>query len=322
MSSRSLLWTSLLAAVAAALLALVVMGGLGRLVGSAAAQEQPDPPAAVGEPTIIGNENVRLGVNPEGNLGAPGGPPSPSAGTNVVGLRFAPTGNEAISPGTTQESWGVADASSGTYGHADENDFYFIGKNNATATEFSATEETVRSVVAVAPNGTAPAPGFEVTHEFRPSPFSPNLYEALVTVENNSANPAQDVRYRRVVDWDIEPTEFSEYVTIGGKSPLPELLFSSNDGFADPNPLGGRTDDGATGFFTDSGPYDQGATFDFGLGALGPGEQRTFKLFYGAAANEADSLKALNEVGADTYTLGQPDTQGGPDLGTPNGPTP
>ena len=41
-------------------------------------------------------------------------------------------------------------------------------------------------------------------------------------------------------------------------------------------------------------------------------------MFYGAAANEADALAALDAVDADLYSLGQPNTPDGPTLGTPN----
>ena len=37
--------------------------------------------------------------------------------------------------------------------------------------------------------------------------------EATVTIENISAE-AVEARYRRVVDWDIDPTPTSEYVTV------------------------------------------------------------------------------------------------------------
>ena len=41
-----------------------------------------------------------------------------------------------------------------------------------------------------------------VTHDYHPS-ANPNLYEVTVTVENISAVPV-DLRYRRVMDWDID----------------------------------------------------------------------------------------------------------------------
>lgn len=268
------------------------------------------------QPVVVGDDKLQLGINPEGNLGAPGGQSSTSDGTTKVVLRFVPTGNEAVTPCGAQESWGVADAGSGTFGYANGNDFYFPAKTNVNVTNFTADNSTARSAVNVSANGTSPSPTFRVIHDYQPSTSS-NLYEALVTVENTGINPASDLRYRRVVDWDVEPTEFSEYVTISEGS-LSELVFSSNDGFSDPNPLGQRTDSGATGSFTDSGPSDQGATFDFKLGSLGAGQKKTFKLFYGAAATEGAAISAVQKVGADVYSLAQPDTQNGATQGAPN----
>ena len=42
------------------------------------------------------------------------------------------------------------------------------------------------------------------------------------------------------MDWDVEPTAFSEWVTIQGISP--QLLFDSDDGFASSDPLSGPSD--------------------------------------------------------------------------------
>ena len=53
-----------------------------------------------------------------------------------------------------------------------------------------------------------------VTHEFAPSPGTPNLYEIKVTLENIGAATLPDVRYTRLMDWDVEPTAFEEFVTI------------------------------------------------------------------------------------------------------------
>ena len=124
-----------------------------------------------------------------------------------------------------------------------------------------------------------------VTHDFHPSPATPNLYEIDVTIENLTDEELGDIRYRRVTDWDVEPTVFSEYVTIqgGGAS---NLLFDSDHGFATANPLGERPSIAATGDFVDSGPFDHGALFDFGFGALDAGAQRSFTIYYGAAATE------------------------------------
>jgi uncharacterized repeat protein (TIGR01451 family) len=115
------------------------------------------------------------------------------------------------------------------------------------------------------------------------------------------------------MDWDVEPTAFDEYSTIQGTSP--QLLFDSDDGFADTNPLADKTyiqsEDvcGAayTGAcaFTDLGPSDHGALFDFGFGALAHSASKTFKVYYGAAQDETTALSALSTGGAQVYSLGE-----------------
>jgi hypothetical protein len=146
----------------------------------------------------------------------------------------------------------------------------------------------------------------EVTHDVRPADGTQFLYEFEVTIQNISSQPT-DIRYRRTIDWDIDPDPFTEYVTLDafGGQPVPALAFSSNDGFAHPDPLTGPTDDGEVGFFVDAGPYDHGALFDFDFGSLAPGASRTFYLYYGAAPSRGDALTALGIVDAHLYSFGQ-----------------
>jgi hypothetical protein len=165
---------------------------------------------------------------------------------------------------------------------------------------------------------------YRVTHSYFPSPLTPLLYQVNVTVENISGAD-REVVYRRVMDWDIEPTEFDEYVTINAFA-AGNLIRTSTDGFACSNPFeepnldppdfvpGPVTDLG----FGTGGPYDNGALFDFNFGVLVPGASRTFTTFYGAAGTEADAIGALIAVGAEIFSFGQPSTPNGPTLGTPN----
>jgi hypothetical protein len=148
---------------------------------------------------------------------------------------------------------------------------------------------------------------FRVTHDYHPS-ISANLFQATVTIENISGQDT-DVRYRRVMDWDVEPTAFNEFVsvvTIAGTRLARNVLFSSDNGFASPNPLAGPSRILFTGDAIDSGPADHGALFDFGFGTLKPGEKVTFNTYYGAAATEAEADKALGVVKAEVYSYGQP----------------
>jgi hypothetical protein len=268
---------------------------------------------------VIDNGTVLLGVNDEGHLNIPdGGAPSSGTGTTSVGLRFMPTGAEATAPGCLCEGWGAGIASLGVSGYANVD--ADGGAVNLAVSSFASTPSTAVSVVTIADGGT---PVLKVTHDYHPS-VSTNLYEVDVTMENISGDVlgtgATDLRYRRVMDWDIEPTAFAEFVTIGGL-PAVNVLLTGDNGFSTADPLGPTFPDfgcGTTTNFTDCGPSDHGALFDFGFPALAAGASQTFKIYYGAAATEDDALVALALVGAEVYSFGQPAVPGGPDLGMPN----
>jgi hypothetical protein len=258
---------------------------------------------------MIANGRVQLGVNPAGHLNVPDGPPSAGSGTPWVGLRFVPTGNEATAPGCLCEGWGVADATSGAAGWANEDEG---GARNLGVESFQRGEDSAVSTVRLGDR-------LRVTHDYHPS-ASPDLFEATVTIENTSASPV-DLRYRRVMDWDVEPTPFDEFVTVvtvQGTERAENVLFSSDDGFATANPLGPRSRILFEGDAVDSGPADHGALFDFGFGEVEPGESVSFRIYYGASATEAEADAALAAVRAEVYSYGQPNTPGGAALGTPN----
>lgn len=257
---------------------------------------------------IISNGTVQLGVNREGHLNVPGGTPSSGTGTTDVGLRYVPTNAESTAPGCLCEGWGIKDFLTGNWAGANEDQGGIVGNLPMTVESFTSTASTATSVVNV--GGI-----FRVTHDYKPS-TSPNLYQVDVTIQNISG-AVVDLRYRRLMDWDIEPTAFSEFVTVvtGGS---PAVGFTSNDGFDSPEPFNGNTGIGFTGEFTDAGPDDHGALFDFNFGGLLPGASFSFVTYYGAAANEVDALAALASQGVTVYSLGQPSTPDGPTLGTPN----
>jgi|GEM_PF-646522 len=266
-------------------------------------------PPLPASPNMINNGIVQLGINNEGHLNVPGGLPSSGTGTTVVGLRFLPTGAEATAPGCLCEGWGVADAVSGVAGFANQT---VDGVRNMTLLDYTSNGTTAVSTVQIGST-------FKVTHDYHPS-FTANLYEATVTIENISSSNA-NVRYRRVMDWDVEPTPFSEFVTlvtIQGTTKAANVLFSSDNGFASANPLQGPSSILFTGDAQDSGPADHGALFDFGFGDVAPGNKVSFNIYYGAAPTESEALTALAAVRAEVFSFGQPSTPEGPTLGKPN----
>jgi hypothetical protein len=269
-----------------------------------------------GAQAIIDNGVVQLGVNREGHLNLDGGTPTPQTGTTVVGLRYIPTNSEGTSPGCLCEGWGAADATSGITGYA--NISTDAGANFITPISFSVSgagtkpESVARSAESVVTIGGI----LRVTQNYHPS-VSPNLYEVTVTIQNISGATVSP-RYRRTMDFDVEPTAFSEFMTIEIGTAA-NLIDASDNGFSTANPLGGGvTDIGSCGppSYTDCGPTDHGAVFDFGFDPLAPGAAVTFQIYYGAAGTELAALAALSAVGAEVYALGQP--AGGQETGAPN----
>lgn len=126
-------------------------------------------------------------------------------------------------------------------------------------------------------------------------------------MKNTSGAAIEDLRYTRVMDWDIDPTAFSEYSTIQGTAAATAVRYADDNGFSSADPFGFRSNiaDGAVGDFVDSGPKDHGAIFDFGFGALAVDASFSFDIFYGAAPTERDALAALSKVGAEVYSFGQ-----------------
>jgi hypothetical protein len=242
---------------------------------------------------VISNGTVILGVDTFGQLNVGGGAPSPVTGTTSVGLRFVPTGNEATSHGCLCEGWGVG-IGGGASGSANNDD----GVVGLSSVSFVSDATSATSVVSM-------GGALQVTQSFAPAAETANLYRVAVSIKNTSGADIADLRYTRTFDWDIEPTTFSEYVTIGGSAAASAVLLAIDNGFVSSDPFGSRPTFGNTGDFVDAGPGDIGANFDFGFGALKDGETFSFDIFYGAALTELGALSALAAVGAEVYSLGQ-----------------
>ena len=302
---------------------------------------------------VVDNGVVQLGINDWGNLNfwQDGNETSDCTRscTDVVGLRFLRADRPALestADGCTCEGWGIADAGTGLSGWANDSSGYAglelvsFTHDATSATSVMRTQGFVGGggggddgagfAAPASFAGGEPAPQLQVTQEYRPAAGSSYLYEDVVTVENIGDAPATDLRYRRVMDWDIEPTPFDEFSTIDGTDSS-ALLFSSDNGFDTADPLGyrdwydlpqctfatGGSDHACVGFFTDAGPEDHGAHFDFGFGGLAPGESKRFIVYYGAAPDEASAVGAVSAVGGEVWSFGQANVEHGPDLGAP-----
>jgi uncharacterized repeat protein (TIGR01451 family) len=147
-----------------------------------------------------------------------------------------------------------------------------------------------------------------------------------VTLENIGATPIGDVRYRRVMDWDVPPTTFNEFSEIHvGTSTA--LVQATSDGFLPANPLDTTPPTAGAPPTTlhsgdpdyNGGPTDQGSSFDFTFGTIAAGQQKTFRIFYGAAADRVGALASIASVGGEIYSLGMPTNDaGGADTDGPN----
>ncbi|MFN2375962.1 MAG: thrombospondin type 3 repeat-containing protein [Candidatus Binatia bacterium] len=251
---------------------------------------------------IVSNGTVQLGVNCEGHLNVPY--PGDPRGIGFLGLRFVPTGGASTEHGCQCEGWGVADNVSSVAGYA--NVSTDGGAVNLSVVSFESTADAVASTVEVGET-------FRITHTYTPT-ANPHLYEVLVSI-TNIGTEAAELLYRRVMDWDIDPTPFDEFVTIDMGSAT-DLYRTDTNGFSSSNPF--TFSSYQPGPVADAGPDDHGAMFDFNFGALAVGETRSFRTFYGAAATEADALQALAEVSAEAFSLGQPNVENGPEQGLPN----
>jgi len=286
--------------------------------------------AATASGAVISNGTVQLGVNAQGSLNydcvgaGDSGCPAPTTETDVVGLRFVPLNLESTAPGCVCEGWGVADAASGLTGFANE----ASGDGNITVDSFSSpSPDRAISTVTIS-DPTKPGFQMQVVQDYKPSTLSPSLFVDTVTITNTGTNAVGDLRYRRVMDWDIEPTAFNEWVTSQGTSA--QLLFNSDDGFASSDPLEPKSyinaesvcgagytgvcqfvDLGSGGTYpTVTNPDDHGGLYDFGFGALAVGESKVFSVLYGAAPSETEAVSALNAVGAQVYSLGESSCEG------------
>lgn len=247
---------------------------------------------------IIDNGTIQLGVDTLGQLNVGGGEPSYSTGTTVVGLRYLVDGERALestSNGCLCEGWGVGIVG-GEVGYA----------NNASGISGLASESFTTDGLTKATSVVTVGTSLRVTHDFAPSDKTDNLYRVRVKIENTTDGVIDDLRYRRVFDWDVDPTTFNEYTSIGGGAAATAVLFTSDNGFASSNPFAGPSSILATGDFMDSGPADHGALFDFGFGSLAKDGSFEFDIFYGAADTETAAFSALAAVGAEVYSFGQP----------------
>jgi hypothetical protein len=277
--------------------------------------------ATVRGQAIIGTKAVVLGVGEFGNLNIPykGGikglllPVVDPLGINIIGLRVGNGSLSGVEQGCLCEGWGAGVASTvkapftfldscGVDASLPDNVFpgAFSGKDGSTTATSSVICGAQKKI--------------KVTHTYRPSFATKRLFSVTVTIKNLTRKKFPQVIYRRVMDWDIDPTRFNELVTIQGTGT--KNYDSSNDnGFCSMNPAAAcleLTAGTSNVDFVDSGPVDHGAQFQLKLGPLRPGSTVIFTTYYGVAPNELSAKAAIAAVGAKLYSLGQSSAQGKP----------
>ena len=258
---------------------------------------------------VSGNGTTRIGINDDGSLDA-----DTTVGTIGIGYNFTGQGarvgfQDALSPGCFCEAWGVSynGTTGGQVGRS-------TGKQNITVLNSSAGTST--NAMAVAPvlsfTSNTVMSGLGVTQVFSQgvATATGTLFKNTVTLTNSTGGAITNLRFARAMDWDVPPTEFSEFVTIKGTATTTSLVRSTNDGFANANPLTAVANAGLGGApinadFTDVGPRDHGSLFVFDFGGLADGASYTFDIFYGAGADEADALALLAGISPELYSLGQ-----------------
>lgn len=287
-----------------------------------------------------GNEataTVALGINDAGHLNILDDKGVRTSGSSQSGLfgtayKFSDgTWRDATSPGCYCEGWGVSvDGKTSGYASIDNATIASpSGVVNLTVSSFTASKVGADPDFSIANSTVAltSLPGLTVSQTYAPSDKTSALFKNTVTIANNTGSTVTDVQYVRVMDWDVPPTEFNEFVTIKGTTTTTLLAQSGANGFDTPNPLDGYNNGGFSADCDNSlggghdcdkaGVSDHGAYFKFNFGSLEDGKSYTFDIFYGAGGNEREALAALSAIGAELYSLGYSNDAGSANINSP-----
>ena len=268
---------------------------------------------------VIDNGTLRIAVDRFAFVGVEGRFNPNDNPRDSIGLVYLPTGGDGLIVDDGQsslgvEGWGIAAFYEPTRSiTAEAHSSGFDGQRAGLDLQsFTATDNSAVSVTTIRKPSSAD-PFVRITHDFHPATATPNLYEVAVTFENVSDLAVSDLRYTRQAYWRINRS-FTTFATMVGTAgePFVRRATDGGAGFSPNSSARGPIVAGAVGDFTDVGPNNHGAHFDFQLGALGPGEERTIFLYYGAAAGEAEAVEATEQVNANAYALGQSQASGEP----------
>jgi hypothetical protein len=275
------------------------------------------PPFVSSSGAVIGNGKVILGVTEYGSLNIPyvgnvlGLPANDPTQTQHIGLR---NGDGLIGQFTfvegriPNEGWGAGVK----IGSSFTNVCGFIGRTDIYRTSVSLTNFTGinggSTATSIVDCGT---PDLLVTHDFKPSLQSPDLMQVNVKISNIGANDFDDVQYRRVTDFDVDPTPIISILTHLGTTTTSSLIFSTNYGICDPRPNVNCTGNEFVGRlynvdFNNHLSRLQGSTFQFSFGKLNAGTSKTFQFFYGLSEGRVAAETATQLVQAELVSYAQP----------------
>lgn len=219
-----------------------------------------------------------------------------NAGLGALGVGFdSPVGGDSIIRGCLCEGWGASagGVSGNVYGASN---IAGISSSLLTTTVASGSGLDAKSVVTM-------TNGLEVTHAY--SYVSDTLFKVTVTLKNTTAGSLSDVRYARVLDWDVDPGFFaSNFTTVYGGTPSGpggKVLHTSTNPFVFADPLNPPTENANTNVTNLAG--DLGSFFVFGFGSLAAGASETFDTFIGAESTVSQLLASFTSAGVEAYSF-------------------
>eukprot|EP01121_Diplochlamys_sp_Union-15-3_P007729 TRINITY_DN198_c0_g1_i4.p1 TRINITY_DN198_c0_g1~~TRINITY_DN198_c0_g1_i4.p1 ORF type:complete len:609 (+),score=94.61 TRINITY_DN198_c0_g1_i4:52-1878(+) len=272
------------------------------------------------EALILRNPYVIIGVDYLGQLNAPyqpvlGLPLYDPLGINYIGLRTGDGLLASTEPGCLCEGWGA-------YFTFDDDEEFRIGMVNSYdyyyATLFDLSLSGVQSGIDGGKTGSTLAVDYNnfisVRHDVEVLDAYPGAVKFTITITNLSTKIIKDLVYRRLMDWDIYPTPFSEFVKVeGGAAALlaGKLERFCDNGFEFPDsrsclplyvPI--NTD-------YDTGPRDVGSLFDVkvlavnNIANLQPGASASIKMYYGTSPNYASARALVSNLGLEVVSYGR-----------------
>lgn len=233
-------------------------------------------------------QTIAVGINSDGSIFTPNTYNTSVGNLGYVGFQRLFDGYDPINPGTPTEAWSIA--LDGNVAIADQ---HFWGSQNLSG-------QTENYLASSATTGTN-VNGGQAHVSQRYSFFAENVIGIEVTVRNTSGGAINSALYNREVDWDISPSQFSEYAradALGG-----DVVDSSYYGFEDRNPTTPFSLPATANFLHGLGDLGGGMTIDLinlNGGPIAAGGSVSFFVFHSISTDRQSELNLRNQM----YSLG------------------